>query len=100
MLDFISTTSFLFRSKLFAKYFSLIIDDKSRAIAVSQQAFTYSKSTIEMPRKSVKSVQSQHNLHSFVCWGTMAVIRSGVFIVNFEQISQIVLVFPLFTLNK
>ena len=27
-------------------------------------------------------------------------IRSGVFIVNFEQISNIVLVFPLLTLNK
>ena len=26
--------------------------------------------------------------------------RSGVFIVNFEQISHIVLVFPLLTLNK
>ena len=27
-------------------------------------------------------------------------IRSGVFIANFEQISHIVLVFPLLTLNK
>ena len=26
--------------------------------------------------------------------------RSGVFIINYEQISLIVLVFPLFTLNK
>ena len=50
----------------------------------SQQAFNYSKSTMETREQYVKSVQS----------------RSVVFTVNFEQISYIALVFPLLTLNK
>ena len=41
-------------------------------------------------------------LLAFICSkSTMeTVTRSGVFIVNFEHISHIVLVFPLLTLNK
>ena len=52
----------------------------------AQLAFTCSKSTMETPEQCVKSVQSS--------------VRSGVFIVNFEQISHIVLVFPLPTLSR
>ena len=65
-------------------------------IIVSQQAFTWSKSTIETPEQCVmyeicsklKTTERHH-------WR-----RSVVFIVNFEQISHIILVFPLLTLNK
>ena len=49
----------------------------------TQLVFTCSKSTMKTPEQSVKSVQN-----------------SGLFIVNFEQILLIVLVFPLLTLNK
>ena len=49
----------------------------------SQLPFTCSTSTIETLEKGVKFVH-----------------RSGVFIDNFEHISQLLLVFPLLILNK
>ena len=49
-----------------------------------QPAITYSKLTIETLEQDVKYVQ----------------IRSGVFIVNFEHISHLVLPFLLLTLNR
>ena len=54
-------------------------------------AFTCSTSTMNTPQKCVKSVRSY--------WIVLSLDRSGIF-VNFEQISHIVLVFPLFTSNK
>ena len=53
----------------------------------AQPAFACSKSPIETAEQCVKSVQSH--------WR-----RSGVFIVNFEQILHIALVFPILTMNK
>ena len=54
----------------------------NKALSVSiQSVFTYSKLTIETPER-------RH-------WR-----RSGVFIVNFEHISHLVLVFLLLTLNR
>ena len=50
----------------------------------TQQTFTCSKSKIETPEKGVKYYQR----------------RSGVFIVNFEDISHLFLVFLLLNLNK
>ena len=58
---------------------------------LSQPAFTCSNSTMETPELQVKSVQKQQQRYSSF---------SGVFIVNFDQISHILLVFPLLTLNK
>ena len=54
---------------------------------VAQPAITCSKLTIETLEQGVKYVQSQ--------WR-----RSGVFIVNFEHISHLVLVFLLLTLGR
>ena len=46
-------------------------------------------------------VKSQQWKHQNTVWNLFKVnLRSGVFVVNFEQISQIVLVFSLFTINK
>ena len=48
------------------------------------------QSTVERPEQCVKSVQpKRHKLP-----------RSGIFTVNYEQISQIALVFSLLILNK
>ena len=52
---------------------------------LSQPAYTYSKLTIETPEQGVKYVQS---------WR-----RSSIFVVNFERISHLVLVFLFLTLN-
>ena len=49
--------------------------------------FTCSKSTIETVEKGIKHVQSHRR-------------RSGNFIVNFEHISHLYLVFLLLSLNK
>ena len=46
-------------------------------------------------------VQSQQWKHQNNVWNLFKVnLRSGVFVANFEQISQIVLVFSLLTINK
>ena len=55
-----------------------------RVFEPSQPVFICSKSTMETPEQFVKSFKR----------------RSGTFIVNFEQISPIVLVIPLLTLKK
>ena len=52
-------------------------------LAITQSAFTFSKLTIETLEQGVKYVQS-----------------SGVFIVNFEHISHLVLVLLLLTLSR
>ena len=52
-----------------------------------QPALAYSKLTTETQEQGVKYVQSQ--------WR-----RSGIFIVNFEHISHLVLVFLLLTLSR
>ena len=56
----------------------------SYLISISQAAFACSKLTIETLEQGVKYVQR---------------LRSGIFIVNFEHISHLVLVFLLLTLN-
>ena len=57
------------KKNTFNTYVTICLD------ALTQPAFTYSKSTMETPEQ-------------------------GVFIVNFEVISHIALMFPLLTLNK
>ena len=57
----------------------------------SQPAITCSKLTVETLEQGVKCVQSV----KCVQWR-----RSGIFIVNFEHISHLVLVFLLFTLSR
>ena len=56
-----------------------------KAFLLTQPAFTCSKLTMQTLEQSVKCVKY---------WG-----RSGVFIVNFEHISHLDLVFLLLTLN-
>ena len=60
------------------------------AVSDTQPAFTCSKSVIKTPRQYVQSVNIRTNTRR----------PSGVFIVKFEQVSCIVLLFPLFTLKK
>ena len=63
---------------------------------ITQLTFTCSKWTIENLEKGVKYVQSQQIKTPEWCnWR-----RSGVFIVNFEHVSRLFLVFLLLTLNK
>ena len=82
----------------------------------SQPAFTCSKSTMcETPEQCVKFVQCEDTRATSISFYTSKKPRvfwcfyegierdwhcSGVFFVNFEQISHIVMVFPLFNLNK
>ena len=61
----------------------------------SQSAITYSKSTIEILKQCVKSVQKYQQRHH-----NEVRLLSGVFIANFEQISHLVLMFLLLTLSK
>ena len=60
-----------------------------------QQTFTSSKSTIETLKKVVKSVQSTQQTPEQRHWRL-----SNAFNVNFEQISKLLLVFLLLTLNR
>ena len=57
-----------------------------------KSVFTRSRSTMETPEQFVKSVPSLQQRHH---WR-----RSGVFIINFEKILHIALVFSLWTLNE
>ena len=65
----------------------LVILENLMLQEVIQLAFTCSNSTIETIEKGVKYIQRQ--------WD-----RLGVFIVNFEHISHLVLVFLLLTLSR
>ena len=65
----------------------LVILENLMLQEVTQLAFTCSNSTIETIEKGVKYIQRQ--------WD-----RLGVFIVNFEHISHLVLVFLLLTLSR
>ena len=58
----------------------------------TQPAFTYSKLTIETLEQRVKYIKVNNK-------DTRATPCSAVFIVNFEHISHLVLVFLLITLN-
>ena len=63
---------------------------------MSQPAFTCSKSKIETPKKKVGNLFKVNDKDT----KTTSRRRSGVFIVNTEQISHIVVMFLLLTLNK
>ena len=58
----------------------------------TQSAFTYSKLTIETPEQGCSKLTITTPGRRYWC-------RSGVFIVNFEQISHLLLLFLLLTLN-
>ena len=66
----------------------------------TQPSFTYSSSKMETPKHCVKSVQKfkvnkNDNRTTSYQWH-----RSGVFIVNFAEISHVVMVLLLLTLNN
>ena len=64
--------------------------------ALSQHPFICSKSTIETPEQCAESVQSRQQRHQ----NDVKQHLSAVFIANFVETSQIVLVFSLLNLNK
>ena len=76
----------LFRSDVFVDEYDYLLEIFNSA------RFFCSNSTMEAPEQCVKSVQSWQWRHQ-----NDIRRRSGVFIVNFEQISHIALVLPLST---
>ena len=67
--------------------------------SISQPAFTCSQWTMEAPEQCFKYVHNKELTIKTPKWRQWR--RSAVFIIiNFEQISNIVVVFPLLTLNK